>query len=360
MRRISTLHFCILHFILFSNFVTGSYGRNNPVTVVPYPQSVQVQEGSFKPLNQDVSVRMFGLTGKTKEILADQLKESFGSRFHAVLDPGEKMNPFQIVIGLPENDPEMMRVCKQNQVILDEKLGKEGYLLKISEKQIIVAANTQTGLFYGVQTIRQMIRGDVSGQGLPCVIISDWPAIALRCIMDDISRGPVPNHLFIKEQIKRYSELKINHMSFYIEHVVKTKKYPDFAPSDGGISIEEFAELSEFAKGYHVKLIGNFQSLGHFEKILSFPQYRHLGATDRMLDPLNPESIQFLRDIYQEMAPAFSSEYFSPDCDEAWDLSRGKLADTVNGPGVSRIYANHINEIHAILSGLGKKNARLG
>ena len=71
-----------------------------------------------------------------------------------------------------------------------------------------------------------------------------------------------------------------------------------------------------------MELVGNFQSLGHFEKILSLPQFKHLGATERMIDPLNPASIEFLEDIYKEMAPAFSSPWFTPNCDEAWDLSR--------------------------------------
>ena len=129
-----------------------------------------------------------------------------------------------------------------------------------------------------------------------------------------ISAGaPYPPTIILKQQVRRYAEMKINNMSFYIEHVVQTEKYPDMAPSNGGISMEEFQELSEYAADYHMELVGNFQSLGHFEKILSLPQFRHLGATERMLDPLNPESIDFLGDIYGEMAPAFSSPYFTPN-----------------------------------------------
>ena len=231
----------------------------------------------------------------------------------------------------------------------------EGYLLRISKDQIIIAANNQAGAFYGAQTLKQMIRGDKPKEGIPCVFVKDWPALSIRAVMDDISRGPVPDMNFMKTQVRRYAELKINCMSFYIEHIVKTTKHPDLAPYNGGISIEDFTELSEYAKDYQMKLIGNFQSLGHFEKILSLPQYRHLGATERMLDPLNPESMAFLKDIYTEMAPAFSSEYFTPDCDEAWDLSRGKLAGADSSLSPSEIYAKHVMGIHEILSGLGKK-----
>jgi len=143
-------------------------------------------------------------------------------------------------------------------------------------------------------------------------------------------------------------------MSFYIEHVVRTEKHTGFSPA-GALSIEEFRELSEYAKDYHIKLIGSFQSLGHFEKILSVPEFRYLGATDRMLDPLNPKAVEFLRDVYREMAPVFSSEWFTPNCDEAWDLSRAELSGEAASLGVAQIYADHIKRIDTTLLELEKR-----
>jgi len=184
--------------------------------------------------------------------------------------------------------------------------------------------------------------------------ITDWPAIPMRVVMDDISRGPIPTNAYIKEQIRRYSELKINHMSFYIEHVVKTASHPGFSP-DGAITVEEFREISDYAADYHITTIGGFQSLGHFANILSVPEFRHLGATDRMLDPLNLEAISFLRDIYGEMAPAFTSDLFNANCDEAWDLSRAELTGEAASLGVSRIYADHIKRLDTTILELGKR-----
>ncbi len=184
--------------------------------------------------------------------------------------------------------------------------------------------------------------------------ITDWPAIPMRVVMDDISRGPIPTNEYIKEQIRRYSELKINHMSYYIEHVVKTASFPGFAP-DGGITVEEFKEISDYAADYHITTIGGFQSLGHFANILSVPEFSHLGATDRMLDPLNPEAISFLRDVYKEMVPAFTSDLFNANCDEAWDLSRAELTGEAASLGVARIYSDHIRRLDTTLLELGKR-----
>jgi len=236
-----------------------------------------------------------------------------------------------------------------------EELGDEGYTLKIEKKKIYITANAPAGVFYGVQSLRQILGGNPEAREVPTLTIRDWPSLDFRCIMDDISRGPIPTNEYLKMQIRRFSAMKINSMSFYIEHVVQTEKYPDMAPSEGGISVEEFRELSEYATDYHIELVGSFQSLGHFEKILSLPQFRHLGATERMLDPLNPESLNFLNDIYREMAPAFSSEWFTPNLDEAWDLSRGGLKGAAEQLGPASIYAEHVKKVDSMIRATGKK-----
>ena len=345
----------ILTFSILTLILNLAFSQGSQHTVVPYPQEVVFERGQFNPTGHQIGLSFSDISPTTRNLLSNQLNVELDLQYGVEIDTATQNHKFQILIGIPKEDPVFRKICDKNKMFPDSITGNEGYYLKVSKNMVIISANTEAGVFYGVQTLKQLVRGDKENNGIPCTKIKDWPALALRAVMDDISRGPVPNMNFMKEQIRRYSELKINQMSFYIEHVVKTKKHPDFAPSEGGITIDEFNELSTYAKDYHVELIGNFQSLGHFEKILSFPQYRHLGATERMLDPLNPESIEFLKDVYTEMAPAFSSEYFTPDCDEAWDLSRGNLAETADSLSASRIYANHINSIHNILSGLGKK-----
>ena len=74
-----------------------------------------------------------------------------------------------------------------------------------------------------------------------------------------------------------------------------------------------------------------------------------------MLDPLNPEAISFLRDVYREMVPAFTSDIFNANCDEAWDLSRAELTGEAASLGVARIYSDHIRRIDTTLLELGKR-----
>jgi len=342
----------VLTLLFSSAFGMAEDGERIPV--IPYPQEVVFAKGFFSPAGGLLSLRMSGMEGNSAIIIREQLSEAFSVKYGVELEAGDEARP-TLWIGLPSANEALMAIAEKKGIVPGPDLGKEGYLLKVEKKNIYIVANSPAGAFYGAQTLKQILRGYESPAGLPQLSIRDWPSIAFRCVMDDISRGPIPTNKYLKEQIRRYAEMKINNMSFYIEHVVKTKKYPDMAPSNGGISIEEFKELSEYAADYNIELVGNFQSLGHFEKILSLPQFRHLGATERMIDPMNPAALEFLSDIYTEMAPAFSSPWFTPNCDEAWDLSRGGLTGAAETLGPARIYADHVTRIDSVLRRLGKR-----
>ena len=329
-------------------------GAQNRIPVVPYPQEVIIGKGWFSPSGSSLSLRITELEDNTRKIIEEQLSGAFSDRDDIEIQEGDDNSP-DIWVGIPSADNSLLELVRKKGIEPGSELGEEGYILKIEKKNIYIVANSTAGAFYGVQSLKQLLRGYPDPLQLPVMTIHDWPSINFRCVMDDISRGPIPTNEYLKQQVRRYAEMKINNMSFYIEHVVRTKKYPDLAPSNGGISIEEFRELSEYAADYHIELVGNFQSLGHFEKILSLPQFRHLGATERMIDPLNSASLDFLEDIYSEMAPAFSSPYFTPNCDEAWDLSRGALKGAAAKLGPARIYADHVTRIDSVLRKLGKK-----
>lgn len=340
MKKISSfLLWIICPFILFGQ----------EVHIVPKPTRVIFEQGEFK-INKRLGYQIFGIAPGSIDLSIEQLQAEFQNNFAAILSESKQA---EILIGIPGKNERFKQLCEKNQLLKDGDIGEQGYELKISRNQILLAAETAQGLFYGVQSLKQLIRGSEKSE-LPCLTIHDAPAFKFRAVMDDISRGPVPSTAFLKYQIRRASELKLNLFSYYIEHVVKTKSYPEFAPAKGAISIEEWNELSKYAAKYHIQLIGAFQSLGHFEKILSHPKFQHLGATNRLLNPGTPESFQFLENIYGEMAPAFSSPFFNVNCDETWDLGRGKTKMLADSIGIARLYSNHINGISKILSSQGK------
>lgn len=339
--------FLIFIVLLFTGKVQADSFR---LPVVPKPKSVVKMSGRFEIKPQQTEIEWTVPDTNRLTVAMRQLSEAFG--MDAVNLSENKM---KIWLGMPEIDPAFDQFCAKKKMELSDTLGHEGYVLLIERKNIIVRANTKAGLFYGVQTLRQLARGMATEDGLPCLKMVDYPDLRYRGVQDDISRGPVPTMDFMKTQIRRYASMKLNLVSFYIEHVVKTKSHPDFAPAGGAISMEEWKELTDYAADYFMETMGNFQSLAHFEKIMSYPQYRHLGETDRMIAPVLEESFQFLKDIYDEMIPAFSAPFFNVNCDETWDLGRGVSKAMVDSIGVAQVYANHLNRLKQVISRHGKR-----
>lgn len=231
------------------------------------------------------------------------------------------------------------------------KTGSEGYLLVLNPQHRIMAANTETGLFYALQSLKQLTRAGWNH----ALVITDWPQFASRGVYDDISRGPIPTVAVVKKQIERLAELKFNALSFYIEHVVQPPSYPDFAPVNGKFTMNDIRELSDYAARFHMELVGSFQSFGHFNNILSLPQYAPMGETSTMISPLDPKARQFLTGVITDLCKVFSSPYFNVNCDETFDLGKGKSKAYVDSVGVARYYADHIRFLYDLLQKNGKQ-----
>jgi hypothetical protein len=214
--------------------------------------------------------------------------------------------------------------------------------------RVIVAGNGPAGTFYGVQTLKQLIRANRKGRAIPCVRVLDWPGLRWRGYSDDISRGPIPTMDFFKRQIRTMAEHKMNMLTFYTEHVFKLKKHPVIAPPDG-ITAEEVKELSAYAKRYHVELVGNFQSFGHFYNILRHEEYADIRETASVVTPAKEETYKFLDDVYSEIATAYDSPFFNVNCDETHGLGEGPSKALAEQIGVGGVYLGHMNRIHDLL-----------
>lgn len=342
-----TLRFPRLAFIFLSvAFFNQSFLFSQTLPVVPEPQEVRWKTGKFTP-KTSYTIRI-GAKDKS-HVLKDQVEEILENSTLLT----DKNDIPDIWIGIPNKDPLFLDACLSQTMVPDPRWGAEGYSLFIAPNQILLAAHKEAGLFYGLQTLRQILRA-YGSQDIPCLQVNDWPAFTFRGVMDDISRGPLPNLDFQKAQIRRLAEMKINVFTFYIEHVIKTKKHGSFSPADG-ITIEEWQELADYAQRYNIQLLGSFQSLGHASNILRFPQYQHLGATPRMFKPGDPEVIEFITDVYDEMIPVFPSEYFAVNGDEAWDLGRGELKAKADEVGVAKIYADHMTPLIKHVKKRGKR-----
>ena len=321
--------------------------------IVPHPQEIEYARGMVPYGDSHISIHLYGHPHHESAGLGISELEATFAAVTGIRPERGLAGDLVVHIGLPSRDRSFRRLCNEYEIELGDHLGSEGYILHIDSTGIVVAAHESAGMYYGMQTLKQLIRGMVDVGKLPSVRIVDWPDLRYRGVMGDISRGPVPTLEFMKQQIRRIAELKLNMLMYYTEHVVATERHGEFSPAGGGISIPEWRELSAYADRYHITLVGNFQSFGHFENILSHPRYAPLGERGKLLSPVFPESEQLLRDVYEEMVPAFSSPYFCVNSDETFDLGKGASKARVDSLGLGVVYAEQILRMHRILQDLG-------
>jgi len=318
--------------------------RGQALPIIPQPQEMEWLQGSFS-LSDIKTVNSYW-PDYADTVAFRQLGEAlneFGLRFRR-----SELKEARLLAGLFPQMEAFPKMGKTADFIRDPRIGEQGYHLVITPQNILLLAQTNTGLFYGVQTLRQLLRiYGPSGQ-LPCLRITDFPAFGFRGVMDDISRGPVPNTAFMMEQIRRLSELKINYLNFNIGNTTAIPGQEAIAVSDP-ITLEEWDSLSAYAGRHHLHLIGGFQSLGHAENILAHDAYRSLGQTKRMFRPADPDVQALLLEIYEKMLPAFNSRYFNIHCDEVADL------EGMSAPPAEIAYIDHVRPLLSYLISRGKE-----
>ncbi|NOZ62081.1 MAG: hypothetical protein GXO74_10405 [Calditrichaeota bacterium] len=334
-------------------FVCRSFSAEK-LTIIPQPQSVKFTEGFFEFKSGKIAAFLADVSNREDLFAFADLKKVLQDQFQIELTKtkDKKAAQFFLISDFKKIDRDLFQ--KKWNVDIDENISDEGYYLFIDKKQVVALGKSSTGLFYAIQTLKQIIRQQQGEKRLPCLVIKDFPTLKIRGVLDDISRGPIPTMEFFKRNIVRFAELKFNALVYYTEHVVRTKKHGDFAPPDA-LTLEEIRELDKFARKYHIELVGCFQSFGHFEKILEFPQYEHLGEMSTLLTPTKKESYQLLSDIYSEVVPAYSSKNFCVLCDETWGLGKGASKEIVEKRGIEAVYADHVNWIQQELAKYGKR-----
>lgn len=343
--------------VIFSSLTPISIAQEKLLPVIPLPKEYRFFDGSFE-LSSGSIVRKFMDEEESVNIVLNEIDSVFTRIYNKkffVRDAGA-----EILIGIPSMNRSFHKLCKALQLIPGKEIGTEGYLLLIENSRIFISANSAKGVFYGLQTLKQLIKSSVGKGSIPNTYIKDYPSFEFRGVMDDISRGPIPTLDFVKYQIRRLSELKVNVFSHYVEHVVKTKKHPAIAPDDGSYTIEEWKEISDYAKKYFITVMGSFQSFGHFQSILSNPDYAHLGESGTLISPVKEESYQFLKDIYDEMIPAFDSPFFNINCDETFDLGKAESKQLVDSIGYDGAYIQHVTRLNKYVKANGVRTVIWG
>ncbi len=235
--------------------------------------------------------------------------------------------------------------------------GPEGYHLEVLDDAIAIAANEPAGLFYGVQLLYQLLIEEGTRLVVPRVTVDDHPKMAIRGLSQDISRGQSPSVEAVKRHIKLMSRFRLNMYQFYIEDMFAFAKYPQIGERRGPLKASDVKEIEALARQYHVEVVPIFQNLSHMENMLLDPEIKKLGEFPGAgcLDLSNPRIYDFLRDLFAEIATAFSSTMFHIGCDESWDVGTYKAREFIEKKGMGKALLDHYLWVIDELKKHGKK-----
>lgn len=351
------LHFLSLVFIALvvaSANAQNSAAPNNTLHVLPQPKVWKTTTATFK------------LTPETRIVLADprseddrfaaqdfldDLKET--ARVSLSLDKGRARR--SILIGTI--DTPSVRAALQH-ADLNSLLGNaaqnsdtEGYILGVTQDQIIIAGRSSTGVFYGLQTLKQLVQGEGADAYVPGVWIADWPTMRWRGVSDDISRGPVPTVEYIKRQLRTEAAFKLNMHSFYMEQTFASSAHPLIAPAGGSLTPAEIRDLVAYARRYHIELVPEQQTFGHLHNALKIEKYNELAETPYgdVLSPQQEGTYKLIADWYRELNELFPGKFFHIGADETFELGEGQSREAVKARGFGAIYFEHLRRVREIL-----------
>jgi hypothetical protein len=247
--------------------------------------------------------------------------------------------------------PRIQRALKQTAFEWPAMLNDEGYVLAVTANEVVVAGHAPAGTFYGLQTLKQLVRGDGAQVLIPGVRVVDWPTMRWRAVSDDISRGPVPTVDYIKRQIRTEAFFKLNMHSFYMEHTFASQTHPLIGPAGGALTPEEIRELVAYARRYHVELVPEQQTFGHLHKVLRLEKYSELAETPYgdVLSPQQEGTYNLIADWYRELNELFPGQFFHIGSDETFELGEGQSKEAAKARGVGAIYFEHLNRVREVL-----------
>lgn len=180
----------------------------------------------------------------------------------------------------------------------------ESYRLAIDPKVIRIEGSPR-GIFYGVQTLSQILANEPAG-AIPCCEIVDSPRYAERSVMLDLGRAPHPVPL-LRRIVKILARLKLNtlHLHLNDDHLsgVRFETLPLGSENPASLSMRELRDLGEFAAEHHIRIVPEFESWGHAgSTVFHFPELRGgPGRWEGVSFAIGGRLYRLLREVYAEL-----------------------------------------------------------
>lgn len=402
MKKINQFFLCFL-------FSAGAFAQSDinktSISIIPQPVSVTEKTGSFKlPENISVYANDATVLKQSVDVFSKKITTATGKKI--TLSKSDGKSTVKFVLNSSN----------------EAQLGNEGYKISVNNNQITVSANTPQGVFYGVQTLFQLFPAEIEGKEIaknitweiPNIEITDYPKLAWRGLMFDVSR-----HFFTKDEVKKYIDnmvrYKYNMLHWHLTddegwrieikglpklteigawNVKRTGNFGNFIPTTpdeprnygGYYTQEDIKEIVQYAKERFVNIMPEIDVPGHsLAAIASYPElsctadavnykvrsgeqimdWSHgappLALVDNSLCPASEKVYAFLDTVITQVAALFPFEYIHMGGDEAahnfWEKDE-KIKQLMKQEGlktIPQVQAYFEKRVEQIVVSKGKK-----
>jgi hexosaminidase len=343
--------------LLFASCSVKTPSNLSKSEIIPKPVSV-TSTGDYFTIKKSTSIFINGESPEIKNVaqyLADHLKPATGFTFEVGVAP-DKVKSGNIWLALSPDS---------------SRLGDEGYNLSITSHDLRLTAKNPAGLFWGVQTLRQLLPPEVemnSVQQVPWTIatgtITDYPEYSFRGAMLDVAR-----HFFgvgaVKKYIDEISYYKINKLHLHLSDDqgwrIEIKSWPELTSIGGKTQIdggqggfytqEQYSDIVKYAQDRYITIIPEIDMPGHAYAALS--SYAELNCDGKIRDLFNQKNMKsntfctkkeitykFIDDVMKELAAMTPGQYLHIGGDESYDTKKedyipfmNRVQDIVNSHG---------------------------
>ncbi|MDI4647466.1 family 20 glycosylhydrolase [Cohnella hashimotonis] len=319
--------------------------------LVPHPQQLLYTEGEYA-LPREGRIRLPSAAGERMTDIAKRaqrlVRELAGSALSIVCD------------GVSAAD------CLRFE--REDRLPPEGYHLEIGRDGMSIVYKDEAGAFHAVSTLKQILWARRDEASLPCLRISDYPDFAARGIMLDISRDRIPTLATLYRVVDLMADLKLNQLQLYIEGFSYAyPSFPDVWEAGTPIAPEEIRQLSRYCADRFIDLVPNQNSFGHMTPWLIRDEFNALAECPdgceapwgryhpTTFNPVDPAVFGFLERTFDDLLPAFSSDYFNVGCDETFELGQGQSQAECERRGKGIVYLDYLLNLNALVGKKGKK-----
>lgn len=303
------------------------------IDVIPRPASVLEKKGEYL-IKNNIGIYTNGKVDNEVTFIAEILKDEQGLKSSKVTSP--KQAGIHLLIN----------------ITLRPELGAEGYHLEVDGSGIRIEAPTSTGVFYGIQTLRQLIKKESGIAKLGSIKISDKPRFSWRSYMLDEGRAYKGKDV-VKTLLDEMAALKMNIFHWHLTEDqgwrLAIEKYPnltkigarrdstqiggwnsdkyDRKPLEGYYTRADVKEIVAYAKARHINIVPEIEMPGHASAAIA--SYPWLGVTKLpikvpasfgvkydVFDVTDPKVIGFLQDVLSEVITMFPSDVIHIGGDE--------------------------------------------